>query len=504
MGTVWEARNRDTSEVVAIKVLHAHLLDSAAARKRFVREVESASYLQHPHSVRVLERGETDDGCGFLVMERLTGRTLHSLLRSHGPLPQARAIRIAERILDAVGAAHRLGIVHRDLKPSNVMLVDRDGDPDFVKVCDFGLAKAIAVEQRDDTGAIRPRIHLSSSATQVGELCGTPGYMSPEQACGDPVDARTDLYAIGVLLFESLTGRLPFSGRSILSVLSAQLTTDPPRPSSIRPDLQIFSPLEQLVLRALAKDRAERPSSAEVFRADLLQIGRDLAQRARTSRLPSAFGKTDDQPPTLTSTTRSEAHGAQGKTRAVAYVVSGLLSAAVLATLYTSNRRPPPPHAGPHFAEEPVAPPSASIDPPQNAAAATVLPDAADELSHHPARLQTQTSGPRPGGAVGASTAAQRTGTAITATEGAASATDTLQSAEALLSGRLIVQACAEGQIAATREPESAAVWEFLGRCYMRLGEPDRARAYYRKYLSIAPTSPKARFIRAIVEESAP
>jgi serine/threonine-protein kinase len=280
-GTVWEARSRATSEIVAIKILHSHLLESATARKRFQREVESASNLHHPHCIEVLGHGQTADNTSFLVMERLYGTTLESLLENSGPLRQERAIKIAAQILDAIGAAHRLGIVHRDLKPCNVMLIDRDSDSDFVKVCDFGLAKAIEADADSSSSAAGVVQNYISSTTRPGEICGTPAYMAPEQACGEPIDARADLYAVGVMLFRAIVGQLPFSGRSILALLSMHLTVLPPNPSKLRPDLGIFPPLENLILRALAKDRAERPSSAEVFRADLLQIQRDLRKRGQ-------------------------------------------------------------------------------------------------------------------------------------------------------------------------------------------------------------------------------
>jgi len=262
-GVVWEALDRASGEVVAVKVLHHHLLSSARASKRFVREARSAAMLDHPHSVVVRAHGCGPTGEAYLVMERLRGVTLATLLHGNHPLPQLRAIRIISQVLEAAGAAHRMNVLHRDLKPNNVMLIERNGDPDFVKVCDFGLAKQF------DGGAI------SSQLTSHGEVCGTPAYMAPEQARGETLDARADVYAVGVMLFQAVVGQLPFQASSPFALASLHLSAPPPRPGDLRPDIGFFPPLESLIMRVLSKNKAERPSSAEVFRADLLQIERD-------------------------------------------------------------------------------------------------------------------------------------------------------------------------------------------------------------------------------------
>ena len=262
-GVVWEAVDRVSSEMVAVKILHRHLLSSVRARRRFVREARSAGVLKHPHSVAVMGHGCGPDGDAYLVMERLLGVTLATLLKNNSEFSQLRAIRIVAQILEAVSAAHRVSILHRDLKPNNVMLIEHDGDPDFVKVCDFGLAKEFDGAQ------------ASSLLTDHGEVCGTPAYMAPEQARGEPLDARADVYAVGVMLFQAVVGRLPFQASSPFALASMHLSAPPPRPSDLRPDIAFFPPLESLILRALSKNKAERPSSAEVFRADLLQIERD-------------------------------------------------------------------------------------------------------------------------------------------------------------------------------------------------------------------------------------
>ncbi|HEX6277401.1 MAG TPA: serine/threonine-protein kinase, partial [Polyangiaceae bacterium] len=326
--SVWEAHDRETSRLVAVKVFEPHVVASRPARKRFFREVETARAVAHPHVVEVYGHGTTPDGGAYLVMERLFGKTLAVRLRDLGPLPQPRAIRIIVQVLDAVLAAHRLGVVHRDLKPSNVMLVERGSEPDFVKVCDFGLAKDI---ERDSFDPVRDgalAVDLGSVTTEHGHICGTPEYMSPEQARGEAVDERADLYAVAAMLFQAVVGRPPFSARSPLAVVSLHLTAAPPRPRKLRPDLAIFPPLESLILRGLEKDRAERPSSADVFREDLLRIERDYARWARRSGPASGI---PDESPTLPPAPPSRSPRKPGLA-AVAAVLAGLVPIAWVST----------------------------------------------------------------------------------------------------------------------------------------------------------------------------
>ena len=181
---------------------------------------------------------------------------LGQLILREGPLALGRIGRIMDQVLGALDEAHAQGIVHRDLKPSNIMLASRRGDPDFVKVCDFGIAKA----QTSREGA---------GLTIKGLVCGTPEYMSPEQARGDEVDGRSDLYAVGVILYQLVTGDLPFTASSPVGILSKHLT-DPPEPPSLRkPGLAIPAGLERIILTALAKEPADRPQTAEQLRRQL-------------------------------------------------------------------------------------------------------------------------------------------------------------------------------------------------------------------------------------------
>lgn len=539
-GTVWQARDRHTSEIVAVKVIQPHLLALPSAEQRFLREVASARSLVHPHTVRVRAHGWTLEGTGYLVMERLRGVTLAARLSESGPLQQRRAIKIVAQILDAAGAAHRLQIVHRDLKPSNVMLVERDGDPDFVKVCDFGLAKAIDVEGAASEPCHEGVLAEIATATEVGEICGTPAYMAPEQARGEELDGRVDLYAVGVMLFEALVGKVPFSGRSTLAVVSQHLSAVPPRPSAVRPDLGIFPPLESLLLRALAKNRAERPSSAEVFRADLLQIDRDLARELRPARKPrdTPRQRSSADGATLPRGVNDNADGRVprafprrarlvlgGGTLALVLVAMGWLGWRASVTLPSGSESgpttttiaastgnvalgPPPATGSPRTmaAESPPAPQMRAVArglPPRTgrtARAATPSPrsnarsEAIGTSGRAPptAARRVRTSSPAP--------APVQEGPAIDP----ADAEPLVARAEGLLGRGHIVESCTLGREASRLYPSDARTWEFLGRCLMRLGQPDQARVAYRRYLAIAPDGPDAIFVRAMVDREQP
>ena len=246
MGAVYRAEHVHMRKAVAVKVLHREMTAFPEVVARFEREAVAAGRIEHPHVVSASDFGQLDDGSFYLALEFVEGHSLAKLVETEGALPPERALRIARQIAEALSAAHGVGIVHRDLKPENVMLVVKDGDPDFVKVLDFGIAK-IKVEG----GADQPAL------TQIGTVFGTPEYMSPEQARGDHVDARADLYTVGVILYEMLSGISPFKDEDLVVVLTRHLTADPPPlPASLDPAIN------DLVLLLLRKNPAERAQSA--------------------------------------------------------------------------------------------------------------------------------------------------------------------------------------------------------------------------------------------------
>ena len=271
MGAVLRAQHLFMEQPVAIKVLRPSLARDPSAARRFLREARGTLKVESDHAVKVLDFAITDDGMLYLVLELLDGRTVGAELADGGPLPLRRALRIARQICAALAAAHKVGLVHRDLKPDNVMLIRRGGDPDHVKVLDFGLAKVMEhAGQRA----------LSLAALTQGDLVfGTPDYMAPEQAMGQPLDGRADLYAVGATLFEMLTGRPPFVGAT-MAVLADHVRTPPPTLAAAAG--QPFpAEVEALVARCLAKAPAHRPATAEALAAELAALEERLGLVSR-------------------------------------------------------------------------------------------------------------------------------------------------------------------------------------------------------------------------------
>ncbi len=271
MSVVYAGVDEVTEQKVAVKVLHAHLARRAEDVERLRREAAAASRIGNEHIVQVIDFGRSEDGDVCLVMERLDGRELRGLC-DEGPLDADRAIHIARSCCEALQAAHEQGIVHRDLKPRNVFLVERDGDPDFVKILDFGVAKFI--EESLGPDAITRLTHSSAAP-------GTPGFMAPEQIEGLPdVDARADVYALGVILFRMLTGEMPFTAKTYPELVRRICEQPTPLVRSIRTELS--ADLEAVVAKAMAKDRNERYQSCLELAASLDQFAR--SGRVRTPR----------------------------------------------------------------------------------------------------------------------------------------------------------------------------------------------------------------------------
>ena len=249
MGVVFSARHAVIERPLAIKVLKREAMRDTATIRRFVQEAKAASRIGHPNIVDVTDFGTTPDGMTYSVMEFVPGQTLGTAIRLGAPFPQPRALRITAQIARALAAGHDKGIVHRDLKPENVFLLDRDGRPDFVKIVDFGIAKVKPPRGKTN----EPRL------TRAGSVFGTPEYMAPEQAAGrSDTDGRVDIYALGVILYEMICGRVPHRGDSMVRTLAMQMLDPIEPPSRVRPDLAIGPELEAIVMRALAKKREQR------------------------------------------------------------------------------------------------------------------------------------------------------------------------------------------------------------------------------------------------------
>lgn len=256
MGAVYEAIQSPMERKVALKVIPSY--DPTAAA-RFEREAHTVSKLSHPNTVTVFDFGHTQDGQLFLSMEHLDGRTLTDLIRKEGPLHPARAIHITSQICRSLGEAHRMGIMHRDVKPDNILLITVDNDPDYVKVLDFGIAKAIQGE--DDV-----------NLTAEGRIVGTPRYMSPEQILALHVDHRSDLYSLGCIMFEMLCGSPPFEQQSTAALMMSHAQQMPPHFSErLQSDHLHMMPqgLEHIVHRTMAKSAEARPRDTDALREEL-------------------------------------------------------------------------------------------------------------------------------------------------------------------------------------------------------------------------------------------
>lgn len=252
MGAVYRARQEGMDRDVAVKVLLGELVDNETVLRRFTLEALAVSRLRHPNTIQIFDYGQTAQGNPYIAMEFLEGQTLHELLRNERPLPIRRALRIMGAVAASLAEAHGKDIVHRDLKPENIFLTRVDGNPDFVKVLDFGVAK-LRDNNDDNQGTL----------TQAGSIFGTPRYMSPEQCSALPVDGRSDLYSLGVMLYEMVVGHAPFLSDQPLSLLLAHVNDPPPPPSAECPDDAIPAEVEELVLALLEKAPQDRLQRAE-------------------------------------------------------------------------------------------------------------------------------------------------------------------------------------------------------------------------------------------------
>ncbi|MDB4946739.1 MAG: serine/threonine protein kinase [Labilithrix sp.] len=259
MGVVYRARHVLIDRVVALKLIRPDLRGETHLRAWMLREARAANRVDHAHIIDIHDIGETEEGELYLVMEYLVGTSLSSEL-AKGPMPLARAVDILEQMCAALARAHDLGVVHRDLKSDNILLSTRGGRKDFVKILDFGLAHL----------AMDPRL------APKGAVFGTPEYMSPEQARGEEAGPPSDLYALGVLFFEMLTGQLPFRSNDRDTLLEMQRTAPPPKPSAIKPDT--LPAAEAVVLKLLEKERRKRYQDAHHLHEELKSLQRALPQ----------------------------------------------------------------------------------------------------------------------------------------------------------------------------------------------------------------------------------
>jgi serine/threonine protein kinase len=263
MGEVYRARHLSMDRPVAIKFLQQRLVEDEAAKVRFQTEARAAVKLRHPNAVSVTDFGHTSEGVVYIVMELLEGRTLREILSREAPLETARAISIMLQASDAVAAAHEAGIIHRDLKPANILVTQSADQPAVVKVLDFGIATFSADDEEDAT-----------ALAQTHSVIGTPRYMSPEQYNGNDLTAAADVYSLGVILYEMLTGMVPFSGSTPAEIAEKHANNPPHPPREVVG--AIPEDVEHDVLHALEKQPADRPANAGEFRRELLETAERL------------------------------------------------------------------------------------------------------------------------------------------------------------------------------------------------------------------------------------
>lgn len=261
MGAVFRATHLAMERKVAVKLLKPHLASNEASLQRFLREARSTMKVDSPHAVKVLDYGVTPHRDYYIVLEYLDGRTVQRELDIDGVFAPARVAHIARQALHALAAAHATGLIHRDLKPENILLMRVGNDPDYTKLLDFGVAKLMEGTAHSAQSQL--------ALTQVGTVFGTPEFMSPEQACGHPLDGRSDLYSLGATMFAMLTGCGLFDVGSPIEWLTSHVRTPPPHLTDVRPELNAYPELDDLIQRCLAKHRDLRPASASEL-ADLL------------------------------------------------------------------------------------------------------------------------------------------------------------------------------------------------------------------------------------------
>ncbi len=260
MGVVYLARHETMQTNVAIKMLRAQFAGDQTSVKRFTQEARAAGRLHHQNVITTYDHGFTPQGQPYIVMDCLQGKSLADEIKRLKGLPVDRVLHIFMQACDALDHAHKQGVIHRDLKPGNIMLINYEDDPDFVKVVDFGVAKIMPM---NDQGV------ESQTLTQAGEVCGSPVYMSPEQCVGQPLDRRADIYSMGVVLFEALTGRLPLIGKNMVETMHKHLNEAPPSFQQVRPDLYIPERVEAVVRKALSKRPEDRQQTMALLRQEL-------------------------------------------------------------------------------------------------------------------------------------------------------------------------------------------------------------------------------------------